>query len=155
MDTLVIYINRNLCKVLLFVITLLLEVMLWAVYIVSLPQSSMDSFGIFVYVASPLLILFSFFIYFIFRKISKSRLECYENQILFIKGKKKIEINIAEIKNIEFYRSWSWFFGDFSENQYVGIGMIDIELEDDNYRRIAIDRDDFSQIIDKYPQIFN
>ena len=154
MEPLTIYTNRNSVKSLIFIVTLLLEIVLWVVYIVSLPQIKTETYGIFVYIASPFLAFLGFAIYFLFRQFAKSRLECFKDKIVLIRGKKQIDIKVEEIKNINFYRTWANILGEISYNQYFGIGMIDIETADHLFGQISIDRDDFGALVGKYPTLF-
>ncbi len=139
-------INQNLIKLSAFMVILLFELGLWLPYILTIPESVHSSFGIAVYVASPIILVLGIVVCILACKHS-GEIIC-ENDVIIIDKvveSEKITLDVNKRMSIKFIRCWQF------PNFMIGPGQIFID-NDEIHKPISVylDKDSYNKIKEFY-----
>lgn len=147
----IIKLNKYFIKFSIIVPIVFLELVVWLIFFLSDYE---NNFALFVYIFSPLLVVFGIVLYFIVCKIYKTRLECFPDKIVIEKRKSSTIFLVKDTLKISYVKSgWDCEVYDFIPFFYrTGNSIIIEDIEQNEYRFYAnISYKDFCILADMYP----
>ena len=147
----IIKLNRYYIKVAIILPIVFIAVLLWVCYFCT----DSSSYSLFVYIFTPLLILFGFALYFLVCKIYKTRLECFPDKIVIEKRNSSTIFLVKDTLRIAYSKS-SWDCNTFEIIPVfyrTGNSIVIEDTAQDNFRFFAnISYKEFCKLADMYPE---
>lgn len=118
--------NINLINFYSFLIIIFFELSLLLPFFLTIQDSCTSSYGYFVYICCPILLLIGILLNKLIIKKSTSRLECFKDKIILIKKRNTIEMNVDSLFDMKFTRWW-----DFASFE-LGPGQVTFTYSNEN-----------------------